>query len=261
MMIYYKSLEEIDYIRESSLIVAKTLAEVAKILKPGVKTSDIDKIAEEFIRDNNATPAFKGYNGFPATLCISINECVVHGIPSSRVIKDGDIVSVDCGALKNGYYGDSAYTFPVGEVAPDVLKLLEITKESLYKAIDVAVEGKRLGDIGYEIQSLVEMHGYSVVRDLVGHGIGKNLHEKPNVLNYGKRGNGLILKEGLTIAIEPMINMGTYKVVQENDKWTIRTLDRKPSAHYEHTIAVKKYKAEILSSFKFIEEVVSLQKN
>lgn len=259
-MIFYKSLEEIEFIRESSLIVAKTLAEVAKILKPGIKTSDLDKIAEEFIRDNKAIPAFKGYNGFPATLCISINECVVHGIPSARIIKDGDIVSVDCGALKNGYYGDSAYTFPVGEVSADILNLLKVTKESLYKAIEVAVEGKRLGDIGYEIQSLVESHGYSVVRDLVGHGIGRKLHEKPNVLNYGKRGNGLVLKEGLAIAIEPMINMGTYKVVQENDKWTIRTLDNKPSAHYEHTVAVKKHKAEILSSFEFIEEVVSLQK-
>ena len=259
-MIFYKSLEEIEYIRESSLIVAKALAEVAKKIKPGTRTSDLDKVAEEFIRDNKATPAFKGYRGFPSTLCISINECVVHGIPSGRIINDGDIVSVDCGVLKNGYYGDSAYTFPVGEVSADVLKLLEITKESLYRAIDVAVEGKRLGDIGFEIQSHVESNGYSVVRDLVGHGIGKSLHEKPNVLNYGKRGNGLVLKEGLVIAIEPMINMGTYKVVQENDGWTIRTLDRKPSAHFEHTIAVKKQKAEILSSFIFIEEVVSLQK-
>ena len=259
-MIFYKSLEEIELIRESSLIVAKALGEVAKIIKPGIRTSDLDKVAEEFIRDSNAKPAFKGYRGFPSTLCISINECVVHGIPSERVVKDGDIVSVDCGALKNGYYGDSAYTFPVGNVPSEVLKLLEVTKESLYKAIDVAIEGRRLGDIGFEIQSHVESYGYSVVRDLVGHGIGKNLHEKPNVLNYGKRGNGLVLKEGLVIAIEPMINLGTYKVVQENDGWTIRTLDRKPSAHYEHTIAVKKHKAEILSSFKFIEEVVSLQK-
>ena len=260
-MIFYKSLEEIEYIRESSLIVAKALAEVAKIIKPGVKTLDLDKVADEFIRDNNAIPAFKGYRGFPSTLCISINECVVHGIPSQRVIKDGDIVSVDCGALKNGYYGDSAYTFPVGDVSVEVLNLLKITKESLYRAIDVAIDGKRLGDIGFEIQSHVESYGYSVVRDLVGHGIGKNLHEKPNVLNYGKRGNGLVLKEGLVIAIEPMINMGTYKVVQENDNWTIRTLDRKPSAHFEHTIAVKKQKAEILSSFKFIEEIISLQNN
>jgi len=260
-MIYYKSLEEIEYIKESSLIVAKALAEVAKIIKPGIKTSYLDKVAEEFIKDNKAIPAFKGYRGFPYTLCISINECVVHGFPSDRIIKDGDIVSVDCGALKNGYYGDSAYTFSIGEVSADVLKLLEITKESLYKAIEVSVEGKRLGDIGFEIQSHVESNGFSVVRDLVGHGIGKSLHEKPNVLNYGKRGNGLALKEGLVIAIEPMINMGTYKVIQENDGWTIRTLDRKPSAHFEHTIAVKKQKAEILSSFKFIEEVVSLQKN
>ncbi len=259
-MIRYKTLEEIELIRESSLIVAKTLAEVGKNLKPGIKTAELDKIAEEFIRDNNALPAFKGYRGFPSTLCISINECVVHGIPSEREIIDGDIVSVDCGALKNGYYGDSAYTFPVGEVDESVLSLLKVTKEALNKAIDVAVDGKRLGDIGFEIQSHVEKNGFSVVRDLVGHGIGKNLHEKPNVLNYGKRGNGMVLKEGLVIAIEPMINMGTFKVVQEKDGWTVRTADRKPSAHFEHTLAIKKNKADVLSSFNFIEEIVSLQK-
>lgn len=259
-MIYYKNSEEVEYIRESSLIVAKALAEVAGIINPGVTTRELDKRAEACIRDLGAIPAFKGYRGFPATLCISINECVVHGIPSERVIKEGDIVSVDCGALKNGFYGDSAYTFPVGEVHPEVLKLLNTTKESLYKAIEVAVEGKRLGDIGFEVQSHVEKNGYSVVRDLVGHGIGRHLHEKPNVLNYGKRGNGMVLREGLVIAIEPMINMGTYKVVQENDGWTIRTHDRKPSAHFEHTVAVRKQKADILSSFKFIEDIISLQK-
>ncbi len=259
-MIYYKNSEEVEYIRESSLIVAKALAEVAGIINPGVTTRDLDKRAEACIRDLGAIPAFKGYRGFPATLCISINECVVHGIPSERVIKEGDIVSVDCGALKNGFYGDSAYTFPVGDVHPDVHKLLSTTKESLYKAIEVAVEGKRLGDIGFEVQSHVEKNGYSVVRDLVGHGIGRHLHEKPNVLNYGKRGNGMVLREGLVIAIEPMINMGTYKVVQENDGWTIRTQDRKPSAHFEHTVAVRKQKADILSSFKFIEDIISLQK-
>jgi len=259
-MVFLKDTEEIELIKDSSLIVAKTLGEVAKWIKPGILTSSLDKIAEEFICDNNAIPAFKGYRGFPATLCISINECVVHGIPSNRVIQDGDVVSVDCGVLKNGYYGDSAYTFPVGNVKPEILKLLEVTKEALYKAIEVCIEGKRIGDIGYEIQSHVEKNGFSVVRDLVGHGIGKNLHEKPNVLNYGKRGHGMKLNEGLVIAIEPMINMGTYKVVQEKDGWTIRTQDNKPSAHYEHTIVVKKQKAEILSSFKFVEEVISLQK-
>ncbi len=260
-MITYKSTEEIELLRESSLIVARALGEVAKKIKPGIATKALDKIAEEFIRDQGAKPAFKGYNGFPTTLCISINEHVVHGIPGDRIIDDGDIVSIDCGALKNGFYGDSAYTFPIGNIQPDVMKLLEATKTSLYKAIDQAVEGKRLGDIGNAIQSHVEPLGFSVVKDLVGHGIGKNLHEKPNVLNYGKRGNGMLLKEGLVLAIEPMINMGTHKVVQEEDRWTVRTLDRKPSAHYEHTVAVKKGKADILSSFKFIEEVLFLQKN
>jgi len=260
-MIYYKSKEEIELIRESSLIVARALAEVAKHMKPGVKTKHLDKIAEDFITDNGGKPGFKGYNGFPATLCISINEQVVHGIPGDREIEDGDIVSVDCGVLKNGYYGDSAYTFPIGNVKPETLKLLEETKTSLFKAIDQAVEGKRLGDIGNAVQSHVEKFGFSVVRDLVGHGIGKNLHEKPNVLNYGKKDIGLKLKEGLVLAIEPMINLGSFNIIQENDKWTIRTLDKMPSAHYEHTVAIGKYKADILSSFKYIEEVLSLQKN
>lgn len=260
-MIVYKTAEEIELLRESSLIVAKALGEVAKIIKPGIKTIALDTIAEEFIRDNGAVPAFKGYNGFPATLCMSINEHVVHGIPGDRVIEDGDIVSIDCGALKNGFYGDSAYTFPIGDVDPQTMTLINETKAALYKAIEQAVEGKRLGDIGYAIQSHVEAFGFSVVRDLVGHGIGKSLHEKPNVMNYGKRGNGLLLKEGLVIAIEPMINLGTSKVVTENDNWTVRTQDNKPSAHYEHTVAVKKNKADILSSFKFIEEVLFLQKN
>jgi len=260
-MVFYKSQEEVEKIRESSLIVAKALAEVAKKIAVGVSTRSLDKIAEEYIYDNHATPAFKNYRGFPATLCISINEEVVHGIPGERIIEDGDIVSVDCGVLKKGYYNDSAYTFPVGNVKPEFEKLLEVTKEALYKAIDVCVHGKRLGDIGYEIQSHVESHGFSVVRDLVGHGIGKQLHEKPNVMNYGKRGNGMMLKEGLVIAIEPMINMGTHKVIEGNDHWTIKTLDNMPSAHYEHTVAIKHEKADILSSFKYIEEILFLQKN
>jgi methionyl aminopeptidase len=258
-MIHYKTNEEVEKIRESSLLVGKTLAEIAKHIKPGIKTIDLDKLAEEFILDHNAKPAFKGYNGFPSTLCISINEQVVHGFPGKRELKDGDIVSVDCGTVKDGYYGDSAYTFAVGDVKPEILLLLKATKESLYKGIENAVEGKRLGDIGFAIQNHVESLGFSVVRDLVGHGVGKNLHEKPEVLNYGKRGTGIILQENLVIAIEPMINMGTYNVIQESDGWTIRTADRKPSAHFEHTIVVKKNKAEILSSFDELEEELKKQ--
>jgi methionyl aminopeptidase len=256
-MIIYKTDEEIEKIRKSSLLVGKTLAEVAKFIKPGVKTEDLDKLAEAFIRDNDAIPAFKGYNGFPFTLCISINEQVVHGFPGKRELKDGDIVSVDCGTIKNGYYGDSAYTFTVGEVKPEIILLLNTTKTSLYKGIENAMAGKRLGDIGFEIQSYVESFGFSVVRDLVGHGVGKNLHEKPEVPNYGRRGSGIKLQEGLVIAIEPMINMGKYHVIQEADGWTIRTADRMPSAHFEHTIAVRKDKADILSSFVEIEEVIN----
>ncbi len=257
-MISIKTNDEIELIRESSLLVGKTLAEVAKHIKPGVSTHDLDKIAEEFIRDNNAKPAFKGYHGFPATLCVSINDTVVHGIPGTTVLRDGDIVSVDCGTYKNGYFGDSAYTFTVGEVDPLIIKLLEITKQSLYLGIENAVNGKRIGDIGNAVQSHVESFGYSVVRDLVGHGIGKNLHEKPEVPNYGKRGAGVKLTEGMVIAIEPMINLGKHNVYQEKDGWTIRTNDKKPSAHFEHTVAVGKAKAEILSSFKFIEEILGI---
>ncbi len=257
-MIYTKSEKEIEYIKESSLLVGKTLAEVAKKIKPGVKTITLDRIAEEYIRDNCAIPGFKGYNGFPATLCISINEQVVHGIPGNRVLKDGDIVSIDCGTILNGFYGDSAYTFAVGEVNDEYLLLLERTKESLYRGIEMAVVSKRVGDIGNEIQNYVESFGYSVVRDLVGHGIGKNLHEKPEIPNYGKRGSGTKLKDGMTICIEPMINFGRKNVVQENDGWTIRTIDRLPSAHYEHVVLVRKDKPEILSSFKYIEEIISL---
>lgn len=256
-MIYYKTDEEIERIRKSSLLVGKALAVVAGKIRPGVKTIELDKAAEEFIRDNNALPAFKGYRDFPATLCTSINEQVVHGIPGNRELKDGDIISVDCGVLKNGYYGDSAYTFTVGEVKPEILLLLKATKESLYKGIENAVEGKRLGDISNAVQSHVESLGFSVVRDLVGHGIGKNLHEKPEVLNYGKKGTGIKLSAGLVIAIEPMINKGKYQVVQESDGWTIRTIDKLPSAHFEHTVAVRKNKADILSSFEEIEIIVN----
>jgi methionyl aminopeptidase len=256
-MIYIKTEKEIELIRESSLLVGKALAEVAKLIAPGKKTIELDRIADEYIRDHKAKPGFKGYNGFPYTLCISINEHVVHGFPSERELKDGDIVSVDCGVIKNGFYGDSAYTFAVGEVKEEILQLMERTKESLYKGIEMAFAGNRVGDIGFAVQSYVERFGYSVVRDLVGHGLGKGLHEKPEVPNYGKRGSGPVLKEGMVLAIEPMINLGTKKVIQESDGWTIRTADMMPSAHFEHDIVVRKGKAEILSTFKYIEEVLN----
>jgi len=258
-MIYLKTDEEIELLREANLLVARTLAEVAKLIKPGVSTLELDKVAETFIRDNKAVPGFLGYHGFPNTLCTSVNEQVVHGIPNKKPLKEGDILSVDCGTLLNGYYGDSAYTFCVGEVKPEIKALLDATRESLYKGIENAVEGKRLGDVGFAIQNYVETRGYSVVREMVGHGVGKNLHEAPEVPNYGRRGNGVKLKSGMVIAIEPMINLGKRNILQENDGWTIRTVDRSISAHFEHTIAVRKEKADILSSFKFVEEVLSLQ--
>ena len=256
-MILIKTEEEIELIRESSLLVGKTLAEVARLIKPGIKTIELDQVAETFIRDNNAIPGFKGYNGFPFTLCVSVNEHVVHGFPSATTLKEGDIVSVDCGVLKNGYYGDSAYTFAVGQLDENVLLLLERTKKSLYLGIEKAIAGNRVGDIGNAIQSYVESFGYSVVRDLVGHGLGKGLHEKPEVPNFGKRGTGPGLREGMVIAIEPMINMGTRQVIQESDGWTFRTVDRKPSAHFEHDVVVRKGQAEILSTFDYIEEVIN----
>jgi methionyl aminopeptidase len=255
-MIYYKTAEEIERIRDSSLLVALTLGEVAKHIEPGVTSLQLDKIAEEFIRDHGGVPAFKGYGGFPNSLCMSPNEQVVHGIPNNTPYVSGDLISVDCGVLKDGFYGDSAYTFAVGEVAEEIKQLMKVTKESLYRGIGVALPGKRLHDISYEIQTYCEIHGYSVVRELVGHGIGRNLHESPEVPNFGKRGSGLKLQEGLVIAIEPMINMGTRNVVHGKDGWTIRTADGKPSAHFEHTIAIQKDKAEILSSFEYVEEVL-----
>jgi len=258
--LFYKTKEEIELIRESSLLVGKTLAEVAKVIKPGVTTLSLDKIAYEFIKDNNASPMFLNYNGFPNSLCISVNSHVVHGIPSKYELKDGDIVSVDCGVLKNSFVGDSAYTFAVGEVPSNVLNLLKVTKESLYKAIDMCVVGKRIGDIADAVQSHAEGNGYSVVRELVGHGVGKFLHESPEVPNYGKKGTGLKLQEGLVIAIEPMINLGKRAIIQENDGWTIRTADNLPSAHFEHTVAIGKTKADILSSFDYIEEVLNSRK-
>jgi methionyl aminopeptidase len=256
-MIYYKTEEDIDLIRNSSLLVAKTHAEIAGLIKPGITTLALDKIAEEFIRDNGGIPAFKGYGGFPNTLCMSPNNQVVHGIPNDRALEDGEILSVDCGVVMNGYFGDSAFTYEVGEVDAETKQLLKVTKESLYKGIEMAVSGNRIGDIGYAVQKHAESFGYGVVRELVGHGVGKNLHESPEVPNYGRRGRGAKLQEGLVIAIEPMINMGTRKIMQHNDGWTITTIDNKPSAHFEHTIVVRNGKAEILSSFEEIEKKIN----
>ena len=257
-MIYYKSEEEVELVRKSSLLVAKTHAEIAKLIKPGISSLELDQIAEEFIRDNGGEPAFKGYNGFPCTLCASPNEVVVHGIPNNEPINDGTILSIDCGVFMNGFYGDSAYTYEVGEVKKEIQMLLKVTKESLYKGIENAVSGKRIGDIGYAIQEHAENNDYGVVREMIGHGIGKNLHESPEVPNYGRRGFGIKLKKGLVIAIEPMINMGTRDIMQHSDGWTITTLDKKPSAHFEHTVVVREGEAEILSSFKEIEKIIKL---
>ena len=257
-MIFLKTEEEIELLRESNLLVCKTLAELAKVIQPGVTTAQLDKLAEEFIRDNGAIPAFKGYCGFPASLCTSVNDQVVHGIPSDKVIlKDGDIVSVDCGTFKNGFVGDSAYTFAVGEISDEVKLLLETTKESLLKGIEQAVEGRRLGDLGYAIQNHCEMRGYSVVREFVGHGVGRKMHEAPEVPNYGSRGRGPMLKTGMTLCIEPMINLGKRDIIVERDGWTTRTRDGKPSAHFENAIAVAKGKADILSDFTIIESVLN----
>lgn len=256
-MIYLKTDEEIGLMRLSNQLVGKTLGELAKHIKPGVTTLQLDKIAEEFIRDNGAVPAFLGYGGFPNSICASVNENVVHGIPSSLcILKDGDIISVDCGTILNGFVGDSAYTFCVGEVEPTVRQLLTTTKEALYRAISCARDGKRLGDISNAVQSYCEAKGYSVVRELVGHGIGRNMHEEPEVPNYGKKGYGSLLRNGMCICIEPMINMGTKNVAFERDGWTVRTRDRKPSAHFEHCIAIRPDGPEILSSFDFIEQVL-----
>ncbi len=260
-MLYYKTQEDIELIRESSLLVSKTLAEVAKHIRVGISSLELDRIAEEFIRDHGGVPAFLDYNGFPNSLCISVNSQVVHGIPNETSLKDGDICSVDCGVLKNGFYGDSAFTFVIGDVGQETLRLLTVTRECLYKGIEMAVAGNRLGDVSAAVQQHAEANGYSVVRELVGHGIGRSLHEKPEVPNYGKRGSGMVLKEGLVIAIEPMINMGGRAVVHERDGWTVRTADNKPSAHFEHTVAVRKNKADILSSFDCIEEALKENQN
>lgn len=253
-MIYLKTDEEIELMRESNRLVGMTHGELSKHIRPGITTLQLDKIADEFIRDHGAVPSFLGYGGFPNSICTSVNEHVVHGIPNNTPLKEGDIISVDCGAFKNGFNGDSAYTFCVGEVAEEVKELLRVTRKSLYLGIEQAKEGNRIGDIGYAIQTYCEKLGYTVVRELVGHGIGRDMHEAPEVPNYGRRGTGPLIKNGMCIAIEPMINMGSKNVVFENDGWTVRTKDRKPSAHFEHTIAIRNGKAEILSTFEFIKD-------
>ncbi len=258
-MISIKTNQEIEFLRQSSILVGKTLAEVAKHIRPGVTTIELDTVAEQFIRDHGATPGFKGYNGFPGSLCISVDDEVVHGIPGLRTLQEGSIVSVDCGVVLNGYYGDSAYTFAVGEVAPQIRNLMDRTKESLYLGVEQAITGNRVGDIGFAIQKYVEQFGYGVVRDLVGHGIGKKLHEKPEIPNYGKRGKGLKLPKGAVICVEPMINLRSYHVTQDRDGWTIRTADRLPSAHYELQLAIDDGKPDVLMTYKYIDEVLGIK--
>lgn len=258
-MIIPKSKEEIELMRESALVVSKTLGMLAEEVKPGVTTLYLDKLAEDFIRSQGAIPGFLGLYDFPNTLCISPNEQVVHGIPTTKPLKEGDIISIDCGAIKNDFYGDHAYTFAVGEIDPDTEKLLRITKESLYAGIKEFKLGNRVGDVGYAIQKYVEPYGYGVVRELVGHGLGRKMHEDPEMPNYGKRGRGKKFVEGMVVAIEPMINMGTQKIRQHSDGWTITTLDKKPSAHFEHNVAIVDGKPELLSTFKYIYEALGIE--
>ncbi|MFP3859315.1 MAG: type I methionyl aminopeptidase [Bacteroidales bacterium] len=253
-MLKIKTAEEIEILRENNLLVSKTLGELSKLIKPGVTTLKLDKFAEEYIRDHGAEPGFLGYGGFPNTLCTSVNDAVVHGIPSDYELREGDIISIDCGTIMNGYYGDSAYTFKVGEVSAEVERLLRITKESLFKGIENAVANYRVGDIGYAIQYHVEKEGFSVVREMVGHGLGANMHESPEIPNYGKRGRGVKLKEGTVICIEPMINMGSRSIKQDTDGWTIRTIDGKYSAHYELAVAIRNGEPDLLSTFDYIDK-------
>lgn len=257
-MINIKTAEEIEILRQSNSLVTKTLAEVAKHVKPGITTNALDKLAEQYIRDHKGIPGFLGYNNYPKTLCTSVNSQIVHGIPSEYTLKEGDVLSIDCGVIFNGFYGDSAYTFEIGEISSEAKQLLKVTKESLFKGIEVAIEGKRVGDIGNAIQTYCESNGYSVVRELVGHGLGKKLHESPEVPNYGRKGTGQLLKSGMTICIEPMINMGKRNVIHEKDGWTIRTSDMKISAHFELPVLVAKGKAELLTTFAPIEEVLGI---
>lgn len=257
-MIYIKTAEEIELMRESNLLVSTTLAELAKHIKPGITTGKLDDIAEAYIRDHGAVPGFKGYNSYPKTLCTSVNSQVVHGIPSDKVVlKEGDQLSVDCGVIKNEFYGDTAFSFEVGEVSDEVKQLLKVTRESLYKGIEKAVVGQRIGDVGYAVQKHAESFGYTVVREMVGHGLGRHLHEEPEVPNYGRRGTGVKLKKGMVICIEPMINMGRKQITQGADGWTISTADDKPSAHFELAIAIDKGEADILSTFSYIDEILN----
>jgi methionyl aminopeptidase len=256
-MLYLKTDEEVGLLRESNMLVSRTLGEIASLIKPGITTLYLDRIAESFIRDNGATPAFKGYGGFPNTLCTSVNDEVVHGIPSDYILKEGDIISVDCGVILNGWYGDSAYTFPVGEIKDEVRLLLEYTRAALEEGVKVAIAGNRVGDISFAVQSRAESGGYSVVRDLVGHGLGRKLHEQPEVANWGKQGSGPKLEKGLVICIEPMINTGRKETLQMQDGWTIKTADGKPSAHFEYAVAVDKGRADVLTTFEFIEKVLN----
>lgn len=260
-MIKSKTREEIALMRESALVVSKTLGMLANEVKPGVTTLYLDKLAEEFIREQGAIPGFLGLYDFPNTLCVSPNSQVVHGIPNNEPLKEGDIISIDCGAIKNDFYGDHAYTFPVGEITSEVEQLLKVTKESLYIGIREFKANKRVGDVGYAIQNHAEKYGYGVVRELVGHGIGKTMHEEPEMPNYGRRGRGKKFVEGMVVAIEPMINMGTKKIRQHNDGWTITTYDNKPSAHFEHNVALVNGKPELLSTFKYIYDALGIKSN
>ncbi len=260
-MLTLKSKEEIERIRESALIVSKTLGMLASEVKPGVTTLHLDALAETFIRDHGAIPGFLGMYGFPNTLCMSPNDQVVHGIPNNTPLVEGDIISIDCGALKNEFYGDHAYTFAVGEIDPETEKLLDVSKASLYEGIRAFKHNNRVGDVGYAIQNYCESHGYGVVRELIGHGIGRIMHEEPEMPNYGKRGRGKKFQEGMVVAIEPMINMGTHKIKHHNDGWTITTKDNKPSAHFEHNVALVDGQPELLSTFAYVYEALGIKSN
>lgn len=259
LMIVIKTDEEVAILRENNLLVSRTLAELGKLIRPGVTTSKLDQVAEEFILDHGAIPGFKGYNGFPNTLCTSVNGQVVHGIPSEYALKEGDILSVDCGVIKDGFYGDSAFTFAVGEIDDQVKNLLKVTRECLEIGVRQVRPGNRIGDIGYAIQQHAETNGFSVVRELVGHGLGRKLHEAPEVPNYGKRGRGPKLKKGMVLCIEPMINLGEKNVFQRSDGWTIQTVDGKPSAHFEYAVAVEDDGADVLTTFRYIDEIIKPQ--
>jgi methionyl aminopeptidase len=254
-MIHFKTNTEVELMRESALLVGKAIAEVATLIKPGVTTAHLDKVADEFIRDHKATPSFKNFRGYPYASCLSVNDAVVHGFPGKAELKEGDVISVDIGVYKNAYHGDSAYTFVLGDPGADILQLMKVTKESLYKGIEKSQAGNRIGDIGFAVQDYCEReYKYGVVRELVGHGLGKNLHEDPQIPNFGRRGTGAKLQEGMVIAIEPMVNLGVKDVWYDADGWTVRTKDGKVSAHYEHTICVRKGKSDILSSFEDVEK-------